>query len=455
MAEQVDVVVVGLGPGGEHVAEELAGKGLRVVGVEKNLVGGECPYWGCVPSKMMIRAADLLAEAGRVNGMAGEAVVKPDWAPVARRIREEATDFWNDKVAVERFEKKGGILARGAGRLERAGVVSVDGREFEAERGVVLATGTRPAMPAIAGLDDVPYWTNHEAIECDVLPRSLVVIGGGAIGLELAQVFARFGVEVTVIEVGERPLMVEEPEAGDLLREVFTKEGIKVLCNHRTTAVDMDRDAFVVSLEGGKSVRGEKLLVATGRHTNLDGLGLENVGLDPKARFVDIDGQTRAGERLYAIGDITGKGMFTHISMYQADIAIADILGKPGPPGDYRSLPRVTFTDPEVGAAGMTEKQARDKGLNVRIGHADNSASTRGWIHGPGNEGLIKLVEDADEGVLVGATCAAARGGEMMSMLALAIHERIPTERLRHMIYAYPTFYRGIEAALKDLQPKA
>ena len=451
LAEQVDVVVIGMGPGGEHVAETLAAAGLKVVGVEKNLVGGECPYWGCVPSKMMVRAADLLAEARRVNGMAGEAVVKPDWAPVARRIREEATDFWNDRVAVERFEKAGGIFARGGGRLDGVGRVSVAGREFEAARGVVLATGTRPAVPPIKGLDRVPYWTNHEAIECEQLPASLAVIGGGAIGLELAQVFARFGVKVTVIEVGNRPLMIEEPEAGDLLRQVFTGEGIKVLCDHHTTSVEMDGEEFVVHLEGGPKVRAERLLVATGRHTNLDGLGLENVGLDPGARFIEIDEQTRAGDRLYAIGDVTGKGMFTHVSMYQAAIAVADILGTPGPGGDYRALPRVTFTDPEVGAAGLTEKQAREQGINVRTGLADNASSTRGWIHGPGNEGVIKLVEDADDGVLVGATCAAVRGGEMMSMLALAIHERVPTDRLRHMIYAYPTFYRGIEAALKDL----
>jgi pyruvate/2-oxoglutarate dehydrogenase complex dihydrolipoamide dehydrogenase (E3) component len=179
MAERADVIVVGMGPGGEEVAGRLAQAGLDVVGIEQGLVGGECPYWGCIPSKMMLRAANLLAEARRIPGMAGTASVHPDWSPVARRIREEATDDWDDRVAVERFEGKGGRFVRGRGRLTGPGVVKVDGRSFEARKAIVLATGTSPAIPPVPGLSDLPYWTNRDAVEAKELPTYLVVLGGG------------------------------------------------------------------------------------------------------------------------------------------------------------------------------------------------------------------------------------------------------------------------------------
>jgi pyruvate/2-oxoglutarate dehydrogenase complex dihydrolipoamide dehydrogenase (E3) component len=209
---QADVVVIGMGPGGEDVAGRLAKAGLDVVGIDRELVGGECPYWGCVPSKMMIRAANLLTEARRIPGLAGAATVTPDWAPVAQRIRDDATDDWNDRVAVERFEGKGGRLVRGEGRIVAPGRVEVGDQVVEARRAIVVGTGTRAAVPPIAGLDQVGYWTNRQAIEVTELPPSLLVLGGGAIGVELAQVFARFGVEVTVVEALDRLVANEEPE---------------------------------------------------------------------------------------------------------------------------------------------------------------------------------------------------------------------------------------------------
>jgi pyruvate/2-oxoglutarate dehydrogenase complex dihydrolipoamide dehydrogenase (E3) component len=198
-------------------------------------------------------------------------------------------------------------------------------------------------------------------------------------------------------------------------------------------------------------VSGAKLLVATGRKAQLGALGVDTVGLDPSARFVLVDERQRAGERMWAVGDITGKGAFTHIAMYQAGIAVADILGRDSPPADYRALPRVTFTDPEIGAVGLTEQQARDQGLELQVGVGQVPSSTRGWIHKAGNEGFIKLVADSRRGVLVGATSAGPIGGEVLSVLALAVYAEVPVDRLRHMIYAYPTFHRGIEDALRDL----
>ncbi|MBS2963558.1 NAD(P)/FAD-dependent oxidoreductase [Actinocrinis puniceicyclus] len=451
MVEQTDVVVIGMGPGGEHVAGRLAESGLDVVGVEAELVGGECPYWGCVPSKMMIRAANLLAEARRVPGMAGSTQVTPDWGPVATRVRDEATDDWNDQVAVDRFTGTGGRFVRGRAVLSGPGTVRVAEAEYTARRGVVIATGTRPAIPPIPGLAQTPFWTNRDAVAAKEPPASLIVLGGGAIGLELAQVFARFGTAVTVIEALDHLVPMEEPEAGELLAETLAAEGLTILTGARAAGVEHRAGTFAVRLEDGRELTAQQLLVATGRRVDVSGLGVEHAGLDPKTRALTVDGQMRAAEGLWAVGDVTGVGAFTHVAMYQAQIAIRDILGQPGPDADYRALPRVTFTDPEIGAVGLSEQAARARGLTVRTGVSQIPSSARGWIHKAGNAGFIKLVEDAERGVLVGATSAGPAGGEVLYGLAVAVHAQVPTAQLRHMIYAYPTFHRAVEDALAAL----
>ncbi|NDL60684.1 dihydrolipoyl dehydrogenase family protein [Phytoactinopolyspora mesophila] len=450
MSEQADVVVVGMGVGGESVAGSLADAGLDVVAVEGQLVGGECPYWGCIPSKMMIRAADLLAEARRIDGMAGHSHVTPDFAVVAARIREEATTDWNDQIAADRFTDKGGRLVRGWGRLAGPGRVEVDGTTYEARRGVVLGTGTKPVVPPIDGLADTPYWTNREALETKERPGSLLVLGGGAIGLELAQAFARFGSRVTVVEAADRLLAMEEPEASEVVQSALEADGISI---HTSNGVERVRhgDQFTVTLADGTDLAVDRLLVSVGRRADLSTLGVDSVGLDPSARAIAVDDWMRAGDKLWAVGDVTGLGAFTHVATYQAGIVTRDILGQIGPPADYRALSRVTFTDPEIGAVGLTEAQARANGLNVQVGTAQVPSTARGWIHKAGNDGVIKLISDADQGVLVGGTSAGPNGGEVLGALAVAVHGRVPVERLRHMIYAYPTFHRGIEDALRDL----
>jgi len=450
--EFYDVAVIGMGPGGEHVAGTLAERGLRVLGIDNGLVGGECPYWGCIPSKMMIRAANALAEAHRVPELGGStAAIQPDWAPVARRIREEATDNWDDRVAVERFVAKGGTFVRGKGRLIGPGRVDVDGVSYAVTRGVVVATGSQPAIPPIAGLDQVPFWTNHQAVETKELPASMIVLGGGAIGCELAQVFARFGVQVSVVEAADHLLPMEEPEAGELLQGVLESEGMQVHVGMTARRVDSDGTGVAVELDGGLVLRAERLLVATGRRADPAAAGLDSVGVDPSARTAPIDERCRVTDGVWAVGDVTGQGAFTHVAMYQADIVIRDILGEDGPVADYRALPRVTFTDPEVGSVGLTEQQARERLTSVLVGSTNVPKTARGWIHKVGNEGLIKLVADADRGVLVGATAMGPAGGEVLGALTVAVHAQVPLGTLRSMIYAYPTFHRGIEDALREL----
>jgi pyruvate/2-oxoglutarate dehydrogenase complex dihydrolipoamide dehydrogenase (E3) component len=290
----MDVVVLVMGPGGEDAAERLATAGLSVAGVEARLVGGECPYWGCVPSKMMIRAADLLAEGRRVPGLAGQSQIHPDWAPVARRIREEATDNWDDKVAVDRFTGKGGTLFRGHGTITGPGEVTVGGDVLRARRAIIINTGTHPYVPPIEGLAGTPYWTNREAIEATEVPGSLVVLGAGPVGAELAQVFARFGARVAVIEDSGRLLPQEEPEAGALLAEVFGREGIEVRTGTTARAVRHDGTAFTLALSDGTEVTGDALLIALRRRTDLPGIGAGVVGVDESAHAIPVDDHLRA-----------------------------------------------------------------------------------------------------------------------------------------------------------------
>lgn len=448
---EVDVIVVGLGPAGETVGGQLAEAGLAVVGIEASLVGGECPYWGCVPSKMMIRAANVLAEARRVDGLAGSATATADWGPVAQRIRDQATDNWDDTVAVDRFVGKGGTFVRGYAEITGPKTVSVNGAVYTARRGIVVAAGTLAAVPPIPGLADTPFWTNHDIIEAKELPESLTILGGGAIGSELAQVMARFGVQVTVVEGLDRLLPRNEPEAGEVLAEVFANEGIAVQTGQFASNVSYDDGSFVVTLADGTELVSQELLVAAGRTTFLKKMGIGSLGLDPDARFLETDERQRVIDGLWAVGDIAGDGLFTHLATRQAEVAVADILGNDVEPLNLEALSAVTFTDPEVGAVGLTEAEARDQGIAVSVGFKPVAHTARGWLHTSGNEGFIKLVADSERKILVGATSVGPVGGEVLGLLALAVHAKVPLATLRSMIYAYPTFHKGVEDALKEL----
>lgn len=448
MAEQTDVVLLGIGTSGEDLALRLLRAGLKVIGIEPQLIGGECPYWACIPSKMMIRAANLLQAARRVDGLAGRATVAPDWAQVAARVRAEATGDWNDSTAVKRFQDHGGRLVRGWGRLSAPNTVSVGEQSFVASRGIVIATGSKPAVPPIPGLVEAWSWTTHDLMQAKELPGSLIVLGGGAVGCELVQVCARFGVNVTIVEGRDRLLPLEEPEASAVLAAAFKAEGIQVRTGVLVDRVEAHDSAVRVQLADGEALTADRVMAATGRKVDLSALGLEAAGVDGGSGFIKVDGRMRAGERIWAMGDVTGKAMFTHVALHQSAIVAADILGENPEPAEYRAVPRATFTDPEVGAVGISEADAKAAGRDVMVVVKQVPATFRGWVHGPHNEGIIKLVIDREAGVLIGATAVGPNGGEVLGLLSAAVHARVPLATLRSMIWAFPTFHGAIGEAI-------
>jgi pyruvate/2-oxoglutarate dehydrogenase complex dihydrolipoamide dehydrogenase (E3) component len=326
--------------------------------------------------------------------------------------------------------------------------VGVDGQTFTARRGVVIATGSKPAIPPITGLNDVDYWTTHDVIAAEALPGSLLVLGGGAVGCELGQLLARFGVAVTIVEGANRVLPGEEPEASDVAAAVLESEGIQIHTGVGADRITSNEGVVGVTLADGRELSAERLLVATGRRVDLGDLGLDSVGLDPEARHIEVDERLRAGDGLWAIGDVTGRAMFTHVATYQGSIAAADILGRPYPPARYDALPRVTFTDPEIGSVGLTEAQARRSKMDVAVVVKQLPATFRGWLHRAPNEGVIKLVVDRSTNTLRGATVVGPSGGEVLGMLSLAVHAQVPLSELRSMIYAFPTFHGGVGEAV-------
>lgn len=448
MSEQCDVVVLGMGTCGEDAALRLLAADLDVVGVEARLIGGECPFWACLPSKFMIRSANLLAEALRADGRVGQVTVEPDWKSVASGVRAEVTGSWEDSAGVERFESRGGRFFRGWGKVTAPRTVVVDGTEIVARRGIVVATGSQPRIPPITGLSEISYWTNHEAIEVEDLPDSIAILGGGPVGCELGQVFARFGAEVTVIEGEQRLLRAEEPEASRVVSDALTGEGVSLRLGERAESVAEADGSVHVTLSDGTTVISDELLVATGRRVEADALGVDAAGARTNHGFIEVDGLMRAADGMWAIGDVTGKGLVTHVAEYQGMIAIEDILGADPRPADYSAMPRATFTDPEVGGVGMTEEVAKSEGHDVTVTVKDLRSTFRGWLHATGNTGTIKLVADKDEDRLLGATVVGPHATDVLGFLGLAVQERIPLANLVNTIYAFPSFYGGVGEAI-------
>lgn len=452
MSRQFDVVCLGAGPCGEAITAELKGSGLSLAVIESALVGGECPYWGCIPSKTLLRSGEVLTEAGRARDLAAARVEwTVDFHKIAARTSWMARD-WNDAGAAQALIDQGAEVIRGVARLAGPGRVEVGDEVLEARRAVVVATGTRPAIPPIPGLEGIEPWTNRDAVSTKELPESLVVIGGGAAGVELGQAFARFGCRVTVLQTLDRLVANEEPEAGTILGEAFADEGIDVRTNVRIERVDRAGLGVRVYLADGFTVEAERLLLGTGRNPNLDGFALDAAGAKAAGNgFLEVDHETLlAADGVYGGGDVTTIGGFTHVAHYHGTVIGRRLRGETVK-AFMAAVPRVTFTDPEIGSVGLTEAQARARGIDVQVVTADVPTTARGYIH-DAKRGIVKVVADRSARVVVGATIVSPHAGEMLTELTLAIRAGIGLDLLDDTLHAFPTFSRVLQGVFAEFR---
>lgn len=433
------VVVLGGGSTGQAFVAALRrhDSGCELTLVERRLVGGECSYFACMPSKTLLRAPEVVAAAALAPG----AEVRGIDAERVFAWRDRVTGRGDDSSQEEWLAERDVRLVRGDGRVERPGVVSVDGEELAYDR-LVIATGSEPAVPPVDGLAGLDFWTNREATTASEVPESLIVVGGGPVGAELAQFFRRLGSRVTVVDHSERLLAREDARAGALLADVFAQEGIELALG---TGVARVEAGFRVTLEGGRVLEAERLLVATGRRPNTEGFGLEQLGLEISRRGIEVDARLRAAGGVWAIGDVTGIAMFTHVGKYQARVAAADLAGLPAR-ADYRAIPRAIFTDPQVAAVGRTEGD----GLVSAEWKIESTARTSTFER-PKRPGFVKLVADPERRVLVGAVAVGPEAGEWLQQICLAIRAEVPVDVLRETIQPYPTFSEALFFAARDL----
>jgi dihydrolipoamide dehydrogenase len=450
MSEEFDAVIIGAGPGGEVVADELIDAGRRVAMVERELVGGECPYWACIPSKALLRPGEAQGEARRAFGVSTPAL---DWKDTAA-YRDWIVRGLDDAGSVKAYEGKGAAIVRGTGRIAGPGRVDVDGRVLEAEH-VIVATGSSSNVPPIEGLEDVPYWTNREATTLAEVPDRVMLVGGGPVAVELSQVMSRFGAQVTLVQYPDRLVNREDPRVGELIEAALRDDGIDVRTGvgaESARTAGGPEGTTVVGLSDGSEVEVDRLVIAAGRTPRIHDIGLETVGVEPGARSLPIDEGCRLAEGLWAVGDATGVAMFTHLAQYQGRVAAANILGG-SRRANYRAVPRVVFSDPEIAAVGLSEEAAREQGIDVATATVDLAASlARPVTYERNPRGELGVVADRARGVLVGAWAVSPLASEFIHEAVVSIRAEVGVDVLLDTVRQFPTFAEGMFKALDRLE---